>query len=303
MKKSTKILIGLLVLFAAVYAVERLTYTSSTIENSNPFSKIDTSKVSRIAISFPPGGKEIVIEKESRGWFIVNPLRFPADESEINLLLSSVGSNPKASVVADNLSDSLSYGLNSAAPTLRISENIQKEISLRIGDATPDFDGCYVELVGNNKILNLSRNIRTYAAEALTDWRDKRIFDFRFADISAADFAFGDTLVHFLHRDTIWQINGNNIPVQRVHDVIGDFIGTRAMNFVDSSYSGAKSVVDYGFSLVNGGRVAGRVMRLADQTLVSNSSNGQTYVIGSLTSDNLERGLKGISKDYLNKRQ
>lgn len=301
MKKSTKILLGALVLLGVIYAIQRVTYTTSTTENSNPFSKLDTSKVDKISISGMSAGKDIVIVRESHGWFITNPLHFSANRSQVNLLLSAIASNPSASVVADNLTDSLAYGLSANAPVLTVSENNQKEISLRIGNVTPDFDGCYVEIKGANKILDLTKNVRTYVAQSLSNWRDKQIFDFTLENVQAADFAIGDTLYHFLHRDTLWQVDGQDVPLTKIQDLIGDFVGTTSIDFVDTSLSDEKPLVDFEFSLANGMREAGKVTRLAGQTLISNSANGQTYVIGSLIADNLERGLREIYQDYLNK--
>jgi Domain of unknown function (DUF4340) len=263
-KKSTKILIVVLVLLGIVYVIQRLTFTTSTTENSKPFSRLDTSKVNQISIKGTPDGRELVIRRESRGWFIVNPIRFPASRSQVNLLLAAIAENPSASVVADNLSDSLAYGLDANAPSLNVSENIQKGISLRVGNVTPDFDGCYVEIDRNGKILDLTKNIRTYVAQSLTEWRDKRIFDFTIDEVQTADFSLGDTLYHFIHVDTSWQVNGKEIPAIKADNVIGDFIGTMAMGFIDTSLSMEKSPMDYGFSISNGTREADLCNRIND---------------------------------------
>ncbi len=300
MSKPTKILIGVLVLLGIVYAIQRLTFTTSTTENSNPFSKLDTSKISQISIASQQdrsGKNQVVIARESHDWFIINPIRFPANRGEVSLLLSAIASNPSASTVADNLTDSLAYGLSETAPVLKISESDRNEISLRVGTVTPDFDGCYVEINGNKKILDLTKNLRTFAAQSLINWRDKRIFDFTFEDLQAADFALGDTLYHFFHRDTLWQINGVKISEAKVREVIGDFIGTMALDFVDTTLSGETSLVDYGFSLSNGTRIAGKVMNLAGQEYVSNTAADQVYLVSNVLSNNLEDGLRGIKKD------
>ena len=301
MKRSTKILIGILVLLGIAFVVQRITYRTSTTENSSPFSKIDTSKVIQISIARGLGGEETVIDREGRGWFIVSPMRFPASRSEVNLLLSAVAGDPIASVVSDNLVDSLAYGLDAQAPILSLSENGQEGVSLRIGNVTPDYDGCYVEIVGDRKILDLAKNLRSYAAESLTNWRDKRIFDFSLGDVQAADFALGDTLYHFMHVNTAWQVNGRDVPNAKVHEVIGDFIGTMAIDFVDSSFSWGDSAIDYGFSISGGARDTGKIKSSTAQAYISNSSVGQTYVIGSVILESLERGLREISRDYLDK--
>ena len=299
LKKSTKILVGAIILFGVIYAIQRLSFTTSTTENANPFAKLDTSKINRISITGAVGEREIIIARESRGWFIVSPIRFEADRSEINLLLSAIAGNPPASVVADNLSDSLAYGLGEDAPSLGISENIQNGISLRVGSVTPDFDGCYIELKGSTRILDLTKNIRTYVSQSLTNWRDRAIFEFRLEDIREAIFNLGDTTYHFTHVDTGWQMERVNIPAARIREVIGDFMGTMALSFVDTALSMEKSSMDYEFIIANGSRQSGKLMKESDQTYVSNSANDQTYVAGSLILDNLERGLREISRDFL----
>ncbi len=300
MKKSTKILIAVLILLGVIYAIQRFTHTTSTTENSNPFLKFDTSKVNKITVNNHADGKEIVIVRENRGWFITNPLRFLANQNQVKLLLSAIASNPSASVAADSLTDGLVYGLGAVAPTIGISSYDQRQISLRVGNVTPDFDGCYVEIDGRRKILDLAKNIKTFATQPLDDWRDKRIFDFTLDNVQAVDFAIGDTLYHFLRMDTVWHINGHAVPLTKIREVIGVFIGAMAMDFVDTSVSNEVPFMDFGFSLGDGMREVGKVMRLGQQTFVSNSANNQTYIIESLIGDDLERGLREIYQDYLN---
>ncbi|MGO9481231.1 MAG: hypothetical protein ACLP05_05565 [Candidatus Kryptoniota bacterium] len=161
---------------------------------------------------------------------------------------------------------------------------------------------------GKSKILDLNSNIRTLAAESLTDWRDKNIFPFHLDDIRAVDFAISDTLYHFFHRDTTWQLNGNNMVPWKAEDILGSFIGMNALGFIDSSISGQTELLDYGISFVDGSRMTGKVMKLTvsglagQQVCISNSANNQIYIISSVLPDNLERGLREIKRSYSTKK-
>ncbi len=301
MKKSTKILIVFCVLLGIAFAVQKLTFTTSTTENLHPFASLDTSRISQISIDNRSDEKKIVISREDHGWFIVKPIHFPASRSDVSLLLSAFAGDPAASAMSDNLADTLAYGLNSSGSLLTVFQGAEKRMSIRIGNLTPDFEDCYILIDGIKKILETKADIRTYATQSLTNWRDKRIFYFSMGEVQIADFAINDTLYHFVDIDTAWQLNGKNIPSSRVQNAIGSFIGSMALGFVDTSISGIQSTINFGFSLFNGSRVTGDLMKLGNEFYISNSSNGQVYSVGPSLSADLEQGLKSIRGAYTSK--
>ena len=149
------------------------------------------------------------------------------------------------------------------------------------------------------KILNLATNIRTIAGESLTDWRDKEIFSFSVNNIQSIDFIVGDTLYNFVHRDSVWQVNGTGIPLTEVHDLIGSLINTTAIDFIDTAVSVKNALLGYKMVLLNGERLEGSIVKLAEQTCISNSANNQTYVVSPMLPDNLKQKLKEIRQNYL----
>ncbi len=296
MSKSTKILLGILIILAVIYAVQRLTSTMTTTEKSTPFSGLDTSKVNRVSIVTTKG---IVIVKQEGRWLIISPIHYPADQGQVSIILSRIAANPSASVVADNMSDSSAYGLGPDSPTISIQQIDGRTVSFRLGAVTPDFNGCYVQFHGEMKILNLATNIRTIAGESLTDWRDKEIFSFSVNNIQSIDFIVGDTLYNFVHRDSVWQVNGTGIPLTEVHDLIGSLINTTAIDFIDTAVSVKNALLGYKMVLLNGERLEGSIVKLAEQTCISNSANNQTYVVSPMLPDNLKQKLKEIRQNYL----
>jgi hypothetical protein len=311
--KSTKVLIGVVMLIAIIYVVQRLTSTTITTENLRPFASFDTANVKQISIFF---GKEISIAREfsdsarmKNGWVIVSPIHFPADQGEVNLFLSHIAGNPSAYVVADNLVDSSAYGIDSNAPIVKLYMNNGKQFYFRVGDVTPDFDGCYVVMDGGKKILNLASNIRTLVGQSLEAWRDKNIFPFRLKDVQVIDFSLSDTLYHFLHKDTAWQLNGNPVPSAEAERTIRSFVEMSAVGFMDTTVAKTTELFDYGITLFDGTRITGRVMRLpgtnssSEQTLISSSANpvygiytSQVYIISSVLPDNLENALRELRR-------
>jgi len=296
MSKSSKILIAVLIFLGAVYAVQRFTSTNSTTETSKPFDGVDTAKITDIAIH---SGVDLEMSRQDKRWMITSPVHFPVSSGQISLFLSRIASDPVASVVAENLSDSSAYGLDASAISLQVMQSNGKKMALRVGNVTPDFDGCYVQIAGSDKVLNLSTNLRSLAGESLTDWRDKKVFNFREDDISNVDISVGDTLYHFFHSDTLWRVNGTEIPATEAQSVLDELVGTNAYSFIDSTVNVTEPMVDYGFTLANREHVAGRIFKLADKVCLTNSANNQVYVVSSTLPTDLEESLRMLKRDYL----
>lgn len=305
MSKTTKILIALVVVFGAIYAIQRFTSTNSTTESLKPFAGIDTANVSRVTVDF---GKKIVVKRTEDGWMLTEPVKFPAAPGQMSLLLIRIASDPIATVIADSLTDSSAYGLGKGAAFASFVAAKGKKIAMRVGNVTPDYDGCYIQLAGSEKVLQLSTNIRSLVGQSLTNWRDKKIFHFGVSDVEAADFALGDTLYHFFHRDTTWKVNNIDVPEMRARDLVGALLGSRATGFIDSTVAPSKVVVDYGVTLKNREHIAGQVFKSAGSEVstgslcLSNSADHQIFTISSTLPETLLRSLRELRRTYLTKK-
>ncbi len=298
MSKSTKILIGAVVLLIAIYGIQRLTSSNSTTLTINPFAKLDTAQVDKISIDFD---KDISMKRISGAWMITSPVDGPASPNQVSMFLARLASNPSAAVVADNLSDSSAYGLMSNAPRLDITTQSGRQLAFRLGNITPDFNGCYMQMTGDNRVLELSTNIRSLAGQSLTDWRDKVIFGIQVSDVAAADFSVGDTLYHFFHSDTLWKVNNVTVPTSTAQEIIESLTGTRAVGFVDTSTHLSKRFLDYGITLKNKEHFAGTLFKTSDQVCLTNSATDQTFVVSSMLPQTLDQELRSLHRTYLTK--
>ncbi len=305
MSKTTKILIAVVVVFAAIYAIQRFTSRNSTTETSRPFADIDTARINLVKIDY---SRDITIERKDGSWDITSPVSSPASPGQMSLLLTRLASDPAATVVADNLSDSSAYGLGNGAPFASFGTSAGKNVAMRIGDVTPDFSGCYVQIQGDSKVYQLSTNLRSLVGQPLSDWRDKQIFNFSVSNVEAVDFALGDTLFHFFHRDTTWKVNDIHVPQSEAEGIVGGLIGSRALGFIDSTITPAKVIIDYGITLNTREHIAGQIFKSAEseatvgQLCISNSADHQTYTVSSTLPQTLLQQLRELQTDYLTKR-
>ena len=296
MTKSTKTLIGIVVVLGAIFVIQRLTSSNSTTTTLKPFAKIDTSQINSIAIDF---SKNIVMSRASGGWEVTWPVKSPASMSQISMFLVRIATNPTATVVANDLKDSVAYGLVSSSPMVMLKENNGKSLSFRLGNITPDFNGCYMQVKGDKRVLELSTNFRTMAGQSLTDWRDKEIFTVHLSNIAAADFSVGDTLYHFFKSDTLWKVNNVAVPKETAQNIIESLLDTRATGFVDTATHVTNHLMEYGITLNNKEHFAGTLFQLSGRVCLTNTATNQTYVVSSMLPQTLDQSLRNLHKIYL----
>ncbi len=304
MSRTTKILSAIVAVLAGVYAIQKFTTKTSTTQTSRPFADLDTSKVTALNVNF---GEDIRLQKVAGSWNVVSPILFPADPGQMSMVLTRLASNPSASIVADNLSDSSAYGLGGGAGSVSVSTSSGKSMTFRIGNATPDLNGTYISMEGEPEVFQLATNLRPLFGRSLTGWRDKRIFNIPVSDIASLDLALGDTLFHFTRNDTSWNVNGVSIPSVKAEGLAGDIVGAMATGFVDSTLSPSKVMLDYGITLLSREHLTGQIFKSAEsefsfgEMCISNSANNQIYTIAPTFPEYLVRELLAIKKAYLSR--
>ncbi|HEY9165047.1 MAG TPA: DUF4340 domain-containing protein [Candidatus Kryptonia bacterium] len=298
MKKSTKILVAAVLVLAAGYLIQRFTSRTSTTARTHLFAGLDTSTINEISLD---GRFAIRLKREQGRWMLESPVANPADQGQVEMLLSKISTDPSGFAVASDLSDTAAYGFRSSTLTVKTSGG--KVVSLNIGGTTPDFEGCYVQVAGESKVLELSENLRTFVDEPLKDWREKRIFTANLSDLQSVEFEVGDTLYHFVRQDTVWEVNGRQLPSSRITEPTESLVGVEAMDFIDSVVSAANTLVEFEFSESSGRQVSGKIFKVAELDCLSSSATNQVYVVSPTLPENLLRSLRQIRKDYLTRKR
>ncbi|MGC8652750.1 MAG: DUF4340 domain-containing protein [Candidatus Kryptoniota bacterium] len=298
MSKSTKIILIILLVLAAIYAIQRLTGRTSTTESKKLFTAVDTSKVDSIFIKEKA---TILLARTSDGWQILTPINYPADEGAINLFLSKLDPSMKATIVADHLTDSYAYGLDSGAVNLSLRGKSGKILEMLVGNSTPDFTGCYIQVKGYPQVFEIPENLRSVILKTVTEWRSKQIFRFSFRDIKAGNFSIGDTLYQFVKIDTAWHLNKRKVSNELVENIFSQLTGLSAIDFVDSSISNDnRPLIEYSISLNNNNNVSGKVFKTSANTILTVSTSQTEFVISPTFVDSFKDQLSQALKSKNN---
>ena len=295
MSKSTKIILIVLLVLAGIYALQQITSHTSTTESRKLFASIDTSKVDSILINQE---NVISLARTAVGWKISRPVDYPADAGAVNLLLSKFNSSIKGIVVAEHLSDTTAYGLGGKAVTLSLAGKSGKIIEMLVGNATPDFSGCYVKVKGYPQVFEIPENLRSAILRTVNEWRSKQIFSFSFSDIKAGNFSIGDTLYQFVRIDTTWQLNKRKVSNEVVEGIFTELIGLSAIDFVDSLTGiDHKPSIEYSIALNNNANVSGEIFRTSTNTCLTSSASRTTFVISPSFIDSFKNELIKASQE------
>ncbi len=130
-------------------------------------------------LSYPkrPTDQEILLEKDPENkWQIVKPITFPADQSEVQSLLSSIGSMKMERVVEEKAQDLKIYGLDQ--PEIKVSVKLKDhEEHLLFGDSAPVGSTIYVMRSGEDTVRLTDQFYKTNLTKTVTDLRKKEVLD------------------------------------------------------------------------------------------------------------------------------
>lgn len=277
MSRSTKIILVILFILVGIYALQRFTQRSSTTEYKKLFAGVDSSKIDSIFINEQ---SPILLARTSNGWEILKPIYYPADAGEVNLFLSKLDPSVKATIVAEKLTDSSAYGLDSGVISLSLSDKSGRILEMNIGKSTPDFEGCYAQVKGYPQVFEIPENLRSVLHRTVAEWRSKQIFPISFEEIRAGNFSIGDSLYQFVRTDTVWLLNKRKVPSEIVTGLFTRFVGLSAIDFVDSSTNSWNNpYIEYSLTLNNNNNISGKIFKTSTNTYLTTSTSQTTFVI------------------------
>jgi uncharacterized protein DUF4340 len=134
---------------------------------------LDKSKVEELVLT-TAAGEEVRVVKDGTGWRLVAPLQAPADQSEVDALVSSVESLEMEEVVSDAPGDLGQFGL--ASPRTALSVRLQgarDPVKLLVGDKTPDGGALYAKQATQARVFTIPSYLESTFAKKPADLRDR----------------------------------------------------------------------------------------------------------------------------------
>ncbi len=236
MNRSTIILISILVVLGAIVLFflpgekdRETSYTPATIHFA-----VDSANTIKIEIQRP--GKSVTLENVGGKWYITSPVRFPADPSAVNQLLSGCVKFKIGSLISSNPEKQKIFQVDSSGTTLSITDRSGKSSSLIIGKMGPSFSDVYFRLPASKDVY-LGEGIDTWLVTKETkDWRDKTILNRPAETIKDLTYQVGNKEYQFHHDTSGWKSTFPSFDATSMNSTLNTLANLRADDFIDTAF-------------------------------------------------------------------
>ncbi len=131
---------------------------------------------------------KISLERKAGKWSITAPEAYPADQSVVSSMASSLSPANADSVIDDKPTDVAKYGLTNPSLTVSIHEKGGRSDQLTFGDEIPGGSSMvYLRVSGNPKVYAVPASFKTSFDKSLNDLRDKRLLTFEQSQVTRVD--------------------------------------------------------------------------------------------------------------------
>jgi hypothetical protein len=180
MKKSTRILLIVVILVAALYIIISRKPWSNISSDLKDFSIADTASITKFFLADKRGGK-VLLEKQPNGSWLVNNSD-PADLQKINLIKSTIHDVEVRNPVTAKEFNAVVANLAANAVKTEIYSEDKLLKTIYVGQATPEGTGTYMIIDGSSSpfVTHIPGFVGYLTPRFLTSpmkWKTKLVFD------------------------------------------------------------------------------------------------------------------------------
>jgi hypothetical protein len=234
MKKSTSILIGLLVVLAGVAYLVTMKPGEQSIsaEEGASFVQIDSLAVDKIEITTPTSS--VRLEKKGVEWFVQSPIVYRADQTNVANTIQQIKAMQVKNIVSSNPQKHNLFQVDSTGTHVVVYEKGTQKASFIFGKIGPTFSESYARLTGSNDVALVSGAYAYTFNRSVKEWRDRTIFSMARENIKQVEFQFGDTTFTLVFQDSTWKIGKDSANVSTVESLLSSLSKFECDEFVDS---------------------------------------------------------------------
>ncbi|MDZ4804988.1 MAG: DUF4340 domain-containing protein [Candidatus Eisenbacteria bacterium] len=142
-----------------------------------PFVSIEPTRVARILVAFSIDSTRM--ERIDQRWWIVSPVRFPADPVAVEALLNRCRSLVPRGVVPIEPGPGDPYGVRDPLVVVEFGLSDGSSTKLEFGNLAPAAGAFYMRATGRDSLALIAESeADTYFRRPLDSWRDPTLFEF-----------------------------------------------------------------------------------------------------------------------------
>jgi hypothetical protein len=199
---------------------------------------VTEEQIQYLEIKKRPGESVRLIRSDS-SWQIAGPEPLRADPDAVSGILSTLSSLNSDRTVEEKASSLGEFGLAQPAIELTVIEKSGKTEKLLIGDDTPAGSAVYAAMSGDPHVYALSSYKKNSFDKSLNDLKNKRLFDFRFADPERIEIRDASKNYLLTRSGSDWSSNGTKMDASSVSALVDKIRDLSASSFVNTGFGAA----------------------------------------------------------------
>jgi len=250
----------------------------------------DSDKVSSIELTAKK--QTVAFGRSKDEWQIVKPKPFRADRSQVEELLRSLhDAKMDLSGSEDEKKAAAAFGAGTAFATVRVTDvSGTQELQLR-----KNKDDYYAKSSAVAGVYKLSSGTGTGLDKSLDDFRNKKLFDFGFAEPEKIEIHDGPKSYLLTRSGSDWWSNGAKMDAGAVSALVDKIRDLSASNFAETGF--AASVLELAVTSDSGKRVE-KVMlaKNGDKYLAKRESEPALYELNSSAVAELQKSATDLKR-------
>ncbi len=234
MNRSTLILISILVALGAIVIFLLPGETEHETSYTQGLGKITVDSASIVKIDMRKGGKSITLENVGGRWTLTSPLRFPADITPINQLLSALARFSVGSLISTNPEKQSLFQVDSSGTLLTVTGRSGASTALIIGKMGPSFSEVYFRLPSSKEVYLAEGFDGWLVSKEVKEWRDKTILGVSSEGVANLTYQVGGKRYEYLKDSSGWKLDAKQFDKSYMNATLSSLAHFKADDFADS---------------------------------------------------------------------
>jgi hypothetical protein len=247
-------------------------------------------KVSQIDLAAKKQSVEFGRNKES--WQILKPRPLRADNFSVEDLvrrLKDAKMDLSASAEADAKKIAAAFSSGTPVATVKVTD-VTGTQSLEVRKNKTDY---YAKSSAVDGVYKVANDLGTGLDKALDDFRNKKLFDFGFDDVSAVEMHDGSKAYSLVKAGSDWWSNGKKMDSMTAQAFIDKFRDLAATKFVDSGFTAA--AINMKVTSNDGKRVENiSIAKSGDNYIARREGEPSLYQLDPKAVEELQRSAEGV---------
>jgi hypothetical protein len=237
MKKNTYILIGLFVclLIIAFLVLQKPGEQSASSASTGPLFAVDSLSVDKIEIK--TSASSVVLEKRDVEWFIVLPIDYKAQQSNVGQIIHQIKNLEVKSTISNKPEKHSVFQVDQTGTQVTVYEKGTEKGAFILGKMAASYTESYARKVHSDDVLLVEGASSYMFIRPVKDWRDRTILTTPKENIKELRYQYGDTIVNVTYNDSTWFVGKDKAQQSVVEGILSSLSNLQADDFIDSTVS------------------------------------------------------------------